>query len=353
MGLYNPFVQRDYELFCYLGGIIDPTFKDPGYIRQMTLHCPAHLDYNPSLSYIVKGGKALMHCKAGCSYEEILAACGLTKADTCLYNTNQDHSYMTRYSLAIQRGKSKTLESMNSKDDIEKQIKRSNWALSPISEESCLKIHNRYGFPMDILIFLSEIGILWHYDDFGTPCWCLVDGGKTLYSGQAVRLDGKPFPQGNTKKTLPGSIASCPIGWECATSSIELLMGPLVDINECLFIICEGVTDYLAMWSLISVFKRRSTVIPLAVLGAGISPTQEIVNALKGCNVRLAFDNDSAGEKAEEVWWTALEGKSNLSRMEVERFGKKDVRDIWDMVRLSPNLTIEIFDTVKGELIYA
>ena len=36
--------------------------------------CPAHLDRTPSLSINEKGGKLLIHCHAGCSYEEILAA---------------------------------------------------------------------------------------------------------------------------------------------------------------------------------------------------------------------------------------------------------------------------------------
>ena len=33
--------------------------------------CPAHYDNKPSLSMTVKGGKVLLHCHAGCSYEEM------------------------------------------------------------------------------------------------------------------------------------------------------------------------------------------------------------------------------------------------------------------------------------------
>ena len=44
--------------------------------------CPAHDDDTPSLS--IRGGaqgQVLVHCFAGCSYEAVLAAVGLTPAD--------------------------------------------------------------------------------------------------------------------------------------------------------------------------------------------------------------------------------------------------------------------------------
>ena len=41
--------------------------------------CPAHDDKNPSLSITeTKGGKLLLHCFSGCSFDEIIAAAGLS-----------------------------------------------------------------------------------------------------------------------------------------------------------------------------------------------------------------------------------------------------------------------------------
>ena len=39
--------------------------------------CPTHADKNPSLSIHERGGKILLHCHAGCSYEAVLSALGI------------------------------------------------------------------------------------------------------------------------------------------------------------------------------------------------------------------------------------------------------------------------------------
>jgi hypothetical protein len=38
------------------------------------VHCPAHDDSNPSLEVIAKGGRVILVCYAGCTYDEILDA---------------------------------------------------------------------------------------------------------------------------------------------------------------------------------------------------------------------------------------------------------------------------------------
>jgi hypothetical protein len=45
-----------------------------GYSGNYTALCPAHDDRNPSLSITQKDDRVLIHCFAGCSFEEILAA---------------------------------------------------------------------------------------------------------------------------------------------------------------------------------------------------------------------------------------------------------------------------------------
>jgi len=38
--------------------------------------CPAHNDHHPSLSIRERNGKLLLHCFAGCSFEDVLSALG-------------------------------------------------------------------------------------------------------------------------------------------------------------------------------------------------------------------------------------------------------------------------------------
>ena len=374
MKFHNNIIQSDYELFCYIGGIIDPTFKAPEHIQQMMLHCPAHDDQNPSLAFTVENDRVLLDCHAKhCSFKEILAACGLNESDGFLYerNGNQDNSYRSRYNLATRKEMPKSNESMNNEDDKEislksiesidandteeKQAKRQTWAFSELSEADYAAINARYGFPVPVLRLLAENELLFKwYDRAQNPCWCLTDGSQ--HSAQAVRLDGEPFYKGNKKHTLPGSLTSYPIGWSLVVDAVKCLRLTPTYRKQCLFLVCEGVTDYLAGWCLASRFNmvfHLPMVLPLGILGATVKPSKEIVETLTGCNVRLAFDNDSAGEKAEEVWWTVLERKSKLSRIEIEHFEKKDIRDLWNMVKPGENPTTETIETVKGELIYA
>src|SRR5687768_13487176 len=43
--------------------------------------CPSHNDRNPSLSIATDGGKVLLHCHAGCSFENIVHALRLNERE--------------------------------------------------------------------------------------------------------------------------------------------------------------------------------------------------------------------------------------------------------------------------------
>lgn len=369
MKLHNPIVQSEYELFCYIGRAIDPTFKAPKHIQQVMLHCPAHDDQTPSLSFTVKDDRVVMKCHAkNCSYKEILAACGLNESDGFLYERNgdQDYSYRSRYNLATRKEMPKSNESMNYEDDkeislksidagdtAEEQATRRKWKLYKLSEAELSAIEARYGFPVPVLRLLAENELLFKwYDREQNPCWCLTDGSQ--HSAQAVRLDGEPFYKGNKKHTLPCSLTSYPIGWSLVVDAIKCLRLTPTYRKQCLFLVCEGVTDYLAGWCLATHFNmifHFPMVLPLGILGATVKPSKEIVETLTGCNVRLAFDNDDAGEHGQCIWKDALQEKCNLDA--VDHHGKNDLRDLWDMVKPGENPTIETIETVNGELKYA
>lgn len=61
----------------FLGRFQGVRRNSPGWMAL----CPAHEDRTPSLSIREDGGKALLHCHAGCRTEDILTAVGLTMAD--------------------------------------------------------------------------------------------------------------------------------------------------------------------------------------------------------------------------------------------------------------------------------
>ena len=59
----------------------------PSGANQWQAQCPAHDDNNPSLSISEgKGGRLLLHCKAGCAFENIRDAMGLKKEDAYMDN---------------------------------------------------------------------------------------------------------------------------------------------------------------------------------------------------------------------------------------------------------------------------
>ena len=86
--LNKPHIHNEYELLSYLARKIDPsTALDdslPADATELMLHCPSHHDETPSLALSVKEDKALIHCFAGCSTEDILKVCGLKMSDLFL-----------------------------------------------------------------------------------------------------------------------------------------------------------------------------------------------------------------------------------------------------------------------------
>ena len=350
---HNMNVKTDYSLYCNIGQSIDRTFRPSGSIRQVMLHCPAHKDGSPSLSFTVENGKALIDCKAGCSLDAILSASGLSKADMYLYNRNTGSPSTVKQSIVMPLESPEGLKGIDASDTAERQAKRQSWAFSELTEEDYCAIRARYSFPVPVLKMLAENEILfkWH-DTAQNPCWCLTDGSR--HSAQAVRLDGEPFPQGNKKMTLPGSLTSYPIGWSLVVDAVRCLRSTLEHLKQCLFLVCEGVTDYLAGWCIASRFNmvfHFPMVLPFGILGAGTKPTAEIVETLSGCNVRLAFDNDKAGADGEKTWAESLEGKCNLDAVDLH--GKNDLRDLWNMIKPGEYPTDETLKMVKGELIHA
>ncbi len=285
--LHNDSIRTDSDLFGYIGQRLDPkNFKPSGSKLSTQLRCPAHNDSNPSLTFTVENGIALIDCKAGCSKSAILFASGLTMPDLFLYDKDTGFSPKVKQSAVKPIESPEVLKGIDDSDTAERQAKRQSWAFSELTEEDYCAIRARYGFPVPVLKLLADNRILfkWH-DTTQNPCWCLTDGSlESRHSAQAVRLDGEPFPRGYKKMTLPCSLTSYPIGWGLVAELINHFRTKATNgkqcLEQCLFLVCEGVTDYLAAWCLAARFNmvfHFPMVLPLGILGAGTKPTAEIV----------------------------------------------------------------------------
>jgi AAA domain-containing protein/Toprim domain-containing protein len=70
-----------------------------------TALCPAHEDKNPSLSINVRSGRILVHCHAGCSQEEVLAALGIEARELFLDAIDGKRQIIATYDYVDEEGK--------------------------------------------------------------------------------------------------------------------------------------------------------------------------------------------------------------------------------------------------------
>ena len=71
-------------------------FKKAG-VNQYKAMCPAHQDHNASLSIMDDDGKAILHCHAGCSYDEIIRAMGLNFSTPSYRPQGERYDYTNIY----------------------------------------------------------------------------------------------------------------------------------------------------------------------------------------------------------------------------------------------------------------
>lgn len=67
-------------------------------------HCPAHEDANPSLSITQQPGRILIHCHAGCSFEEVIKAAGISPEDLREKGVRERRAIEATYNYHDERG---------------------------------------------------------------------------------------------------------------------------------------------------------------------------------------------------------------------------------------------------------
>lgn len=355
--LNKPHIHDEYELLSYLARKIDSsTALDdslPADATELMLHCPCHHDETPSLALSVKEDKALIHCFAGCSTEDILKVCGLKMSDLFLYKRDNDGLSSDLNSdpmpVAVDKQHIQPVERISDLKSVfatDKGMKgfnqRKEWKIELLDDSDLLLIEQRYGFPVKVLKNLCDCHVLLKWIDFdGSPCWCVTEGGGNLQCpfnvAQAVRLDGEVFTSKNgstsKKKTLPGANVSM-LGGFC----LSLDKSWHSENSRYAYIICEGITDYLAAWSLIDYFDLKN-IMPLAAFGAQVKPTEDIfryLDHIDNFTLILAFDNDKTGLNARYRWYETLKKVFHIKCIDFPE-GIKDLRDIFDLVRNKEN----------------
>ncbi len=150
-------------------------------------------------------------------------------------------------------------------------------------------------------------------------------------NAQARRMDGKPLVVNKRElkaQTLPGSLASTPIGLQEAKDSSAVA-------------IVEGGPDLLAAHGFIWA-EDRADAAAVAVLGAGHRPSVAAWSPLAGKIVRVYCHRDAEGMKAGRIWGESIfeAGASKIDGFRFDGLRKVDgslVEDLNDLLALHPS----------------
>lgn len=163
---------------------------------------------------------------------------------------------------------------------------------------------------------LIRQGLLGFTEHQGHRAWILTDSARKC--AQIRRLDGQPIETkgGTTKaKTLPGSIASWPVG-----------VADLGDAEN--VVLCEGGPDLIAAvtaWFLADAPRGWGFV---SMLGASQSIDREAVANLCGRRIIIAAHHDIAGWKAARQWARTLRADGITSTVWLPPKQGMDLNDI-------------------------
>lgn len=251
-----------------------------GRARNVMALCPSHGDRIPSLSVgRGKDGKVLLHCNAGCQFQSIIEAAGLTKSDL---RGNSPLSPLCT-----------TREQRDRIDDPSKAEERAKWPpFEPPAPEDLEAIVRARGIPVEGVRLAVARGILWTATHRDARSWIVTDEGRM--AAQARRLDGRPWEvgDGTTRKadTLRGSIGKWPVGIAALKPQYHAVL------------LVEGGPDLLAAHTVIHAEKREADAAAVAMLGAGCNPRESELYRFTGRTVRIIEHDDDAGRKAGARW---------------------------------------------------
>ena len=286
--------------------------------RKRSIKCPAHNDGTPSLS-VGPGEKVpvLLNCLAGCSFESVLAAAGLSTADL-RGDSIQSSGHAVKASPVCQ-------------PETENQTKAEERAAWPEFIEptpaDLERIATLRGLGIKGLRLAVDRGILRVAMHHGHRSWIVTDAARK--TAQARRLDGQPFPFfGDLKKALnlPGSIGAWPVGVAALKPEHRAVL------------LVEGGPDLLAGFHFIAVEERESDASAVAMMGASCGIRESELHRFEGRRLRICEQADKAGRDATADWARQLH--PHVERLDAIRFDGlrqadgKPVEDLNDLCRI-------------------
>lgn len=219
-------------------------------------------------------------------------------------------------------------------DTDEKRRKRAAWPVMELTTEAELEaVATLRGLPVE--------GPYWTAID-ATLRMATVDGERSWIirstcgkNAQARRLDGQKF--GDLKaKTLPGSVATLPVG------NYHDTRWPAVAL-------VEGGPDVLAAYAAIHRLGLLDTLAVCGMLGASMRPPYGAVATMKGRRVRIFQHNDEAGAKAADGWARMIHNAGGTVDIWTPDKEGADLNDIFHLPEAEVSAALaEAFDFVKG-----
>lgn len=252
--------------------------------KQWSARCPAHEDRNPSLSVSVgDDGRALVHCHAGCSAQNIVQALGLKMTDIM-----PERQPKKKSAAVPKRESSKASRVANSRSKQRSSRKRSPKKFK--SAEEAISAIERHRGPTSMQ---------WSYHDLnGSPV-----GYVLRWNGQ--RDDGTP-----TKDTLP--LALIDNAWLFSAIPAPRPVMHLPEIAKlppgAWVYVCEGEKSADA--------ARACGVVATTSAGGSNAATQTDWSVMREKVVVILPDNDEAGEGyAEDVMLASMKAGADEVRI--------------------------------------
>lgn len=185
---------------------------------QWTALCPAHADSNPSLSISVKDGKVVMHCHAGCDFDEICRELDVTQAEIArLRVTDDEIDALEGSESPASIGRRVTSPGSPTADSHDP-----GWAMqaeqfvAAVSDAMCEQLAEELGVAPEAL---RSLGLGWHD---GRQCWTFPerDGrGQVIGISTRYRDGGKGFLNGGHRGLY------YPAGWQPDSGSLLIVEG--------------------------------------------------------------------------------------------------------------------------------
>lgn len=288
----------------------------------LSAQCPAHEDQHPSLS-VSEGddGRVLVFCHAGCAFEDVLAALGLTGSD----------AFVREERRSVRRRPPASPPAPDTRDA------EGLWEQMALTDATGMCYLEGRGLlanplPSDVVRFNAS-GTGNGFVDLAAERGFRIAFAVRNPQGQIASLSFRHAGNGAewngihlTKLSLKGHSTT---GVAIVRPEVMFLTRSDPEFLRDEVILCEGGTDWLAATITNDLAAIEHQVPPAWVIGCiGASNAESVVKAfapaLAGRVVRLWFDGDDAGEKAAE----AAEGAAvEVGARRVVRFvpPKKDI----------------------------